>query len=82
MASTLDIYDRNYFYVSPSVRNVRVPVHNSSAFSMNSLIAINEHDGGNIKCPIVLGPSHLGKRFWCLYLSFDCQERRSTEYHS
>ena len=46
------------------------------------LITIHEHARGIMKCSKVLEPSPLWKRFWCLQLIFDCQERWSNEIHS
>ena len=49
------------------------------AFFIVTLISINLQNRRNIKYPRVLKPYHLGNRFCCLYLGFDCQGRRLNE---
>ena len=79
MASTQGSYYKNGLHGSPVVRNWRMRNYDYWAFFKITLININYHERRYVKYTIVLKPYHLGNRFWCLYLGFDCQGRRLNE---
>ena len=80
MVNTLGFYDRNELYGSPVVRNCWMPNCNYWAIFIITLISVNKYNRQTIRHPMVLAPSNIERRVWCLYLGFDCQGRRLNEF--